>query len=153
MDEIMTFEQMKKEVLSIINEQIAEYSEQWKEVKKTVSNLSRRMQAQEEEVTLTPAEALEISNRVKKKGVQCLGGLKSPAYKDKVLRRRVYQDIYYQIKREYGLIDEKGAQLSYKYLKRKYFKGALMTIQDYDTSIALQNDIDSINEIGEEDDD
>lgn len=152
MNEVTTYEQMKKEVIAIINEQIAEYSEQWKEVKKTVSNLSRRMQAQEEEVTLTPAEALEISNRVKKKGVQCMGGLKSPAYKDKNLRRRVYQDIYYQIKREYGLIDEKGAQLSYKYLKRKFFKGALITVQEYETSIALQNDIDAINEIGMDDD-
>lgn len=152
MNEVTTYEQMKKEVIAIINEQIAEYSEQWKEVKKTVSNLSRRMQVQEEEVTLTPAEALEISNRVKKKGVQCMGGLKSPAYKDKNLRRRVYQDIYYQIKREYGLIDEKGAQLSYKYLKRKFFKGALITVQEYETSIALQNDIDAINEIGMDDD-
>lgn len=152
MDEITRYEQMKQEVIAIINEQIAEYSEQWKEVKKTVSNLSRRMRTQEEEITLTPAEALEISNRVKKKGVQCMGGLKSPAYKDKNLRRRVYQDIYYQIKREYGLIDEKGAQLSYKYLKRKFFKGALITVQEYETSIALQNDIDAINEIGMDDD-
>ena len=78
---------------------------------------------------------------------EILGGKKANAYKDVDLRRKVYRDIYYEVKREYGLIDEKGCQLSYKKLKRKHFKGALAVIAEYIPPIGLQNEITSLNEL------
>lgn len=103
----------------------------------------------EEEYPLLPPEADDISRAVRRKGVEVMGGKKSGAYKNKDLRTRVYRDIYGEIKRQYGLEDTSGRQLSYKKLKRKYFKGALGIIGEYVLPIALANEVDEENEIEE----
>ena len=103
----------------------------------------------EEEYPLLPPEADDISRAVRRKGVEVMGGKKSGAYKNKDLRTRVYRDIYGEIKRQYGLEDTSGRQLSYKKLKRKYFKGALDVIEYYVLPIALANEVDEENEIDE----
>ena len=121
-----------------------------KEVKKRLDNMSRFKRDVEEEYPILPPEADELSKEVRKKGVEILGGRNSYAYADASLRKSVYRDIYYEIKREYGLIDEKGCQLSYKKLKRKHFKGALAVIADYVPPIGLQNEITSLNELDED---
>lgn len=101
----------------------------------------------QEEYPLLPPEADDLSNAVKKKGVFLLGGKKSNAYKNIDLRKRVFRDIYSEIKRQYGLIDEKGRQQSYKKLKRKYLKGAFIVVDEYELPIALANEIDAENEL------
>lgn len=103
----------------------------------------------EEEYPLLPPEADDISRAVRKKGVDVMGGKKSGAYNNKDLRTRVYRDIYGEIKRQYGLEDISGRQLSYKKLKRKFFKGALAVIDEYVLPIALANEVDEENEIEE----
>ena len=84
-----------------------------------------------------------------KKGVEVMGGLKSGAYRNRDIRTKVYRDIYYEVKRQYGLINEKGAQLSYKKLRRKYLNGAIETVKEYTLPIELQNDVDAENEVGD----
>lgn len=59
-------------------------------------------------------------------------------------------DIYGEIKRQYGLINEKGIQLSYKKLKRKYLTGAFAVIDEYQPPIAIQNEIEAENELDDE---
>jgi hypothetical protein len=103
----------------------------------------------EEEYPLLPPEADDISKAVRKKGVEVMGGKKSGAYNNKDLRTRVYRDIYGEIKRQYGLEDVSGRQLSYKKLKRKYFKGALGIVAEYVLPIALANEVEEENEIDE----
>lgn len=78
-----------------------------------------------------------------------MGGKKSNAYANTDLRRKVYRDIYTEIKRNYGLIDEMGRQKSYKKLKRKYLKGAFDIIDNYETPILLANEIDEENDLGD----
>lgn len=122
------------------------------EIKKLNINDKRKDRALkdiEEEYPLLPPEADDISRAVRRKGVEVMGGKKSGAYKNKDLRTRVYRDIYGEIKRQYGLEDTSGRQLSYKKLKRKYFKGALDVIDDYVLPIALANEVDEENEIDE----
>jgi len=122
------------------------------EIKKLNINDKRKERALkdiEEEYPLLPPEADDISRAVRRKGVEVMGGKKSGAYKNKDLRTRVYRDIYGEIKRQYGLEDTSGRQLSYKKLKRKYFKGALDVIEDYVLPIALANEVDEENEIDE----
>ena len=122
------------------------------EIKKLNINDKRKDRALkdiEEEYPLLPPEADDISRAVRRKGVEVMGGKKSGAYKNKDLRTRVYRDIYGEIKRQYGLEDTSGRQLSYKKLKRKYFKGALDVIEDYVLPIALANEVDEENEIDE----
>lgn len=99
-----------------------------------------------EEYPLLPPEADDLSKEVKKKGVAVMGGKKSNAYNNVELRKRVYRDIWHEVKRQYGLVDEVGRQQSYKKLKRKYFKGALITVGEYELPINLANDIEEENE-------
>ena len=100
-----------------------------------------------EEYPLLPPEADDLSKAVKRKGVSILGGKKSNAYANTDLRKKVYRDIYGEIKRQYGLIDEAGRQQSYKKLKRKYLIGAYMVVDDYVVPIAIQNEIEAENEL------
>lgn len=121
-----------------------------KEIKKSIDGLKHFQRNMEDEVSLMLWEADELAMTVRKKGVEVLGGKRSNAYKDGDLRRKVYRDIYYEIKREYGLIDERGCQLSYKKLKRKYFKGALAVVGEYEAPIGIRNEITSLNELDED---
>lgn len=76
-----------------------------------------------------------------------MGGKKSNAYANNDIRRKVYRDIYTEVKRNYGLIDEMGRQKSYKKLKRKNFRGAMAIVDSYVAPIAIQNDVDAENEL------
>lgn len=118
-------------------------------LEKSTAKQGRTLRDIEEEYPLLPPEADDLSNAVKRKGVYILGGKKSNAYQNTTLRKRVYQDIYSEIKRQYGLIDEKGRQQSYKKLKRKYLKGAFSVVEDYEAPIALANEIEAENELDE----
>lgn len=118
-----------------------------KELSKEIKKNTRGLRDIEEEYPLLPPEADDLSREVKRKGVNVLGGKNSEAYKDIGLRRRVYQDIYCEIKRNYGLIDERGIQLSYKKLKRKYLKGAMLIVNEYEPPISISNEIEDLNEL------
>lgn len=87
---------------------------------KKIQRIETRMDKLEYDIPLYGSEADELCNHVKRKGVEKLGGKNSNSYKDTKIRSAVYTDIYNQIKREFGLYDEKGRYKSYKALKRKY---------------------------------
>ena len=115
-------------------------------LEKSVATTKRGLMDIEEEYPLLPPEADDLSKEVKKKGVAVMGGKKSNAYNNVELRKRVYRDIWHEVKRQYGLVDEVGRQQSYKKLKRKYFKGALIAVGEYELPINLANDIEEENE-------
>lgn len=119
-------------------------------MKRKLARHDRQFTDIEEEYPLLPPEADDLANAVKRKGVYVLGGKKSNAYHDTGLRKKTYMDIYSEIKRQYGLIRENGAQESYKKLKRKYFKGALILVEAYEPPITLANDIEALNELDDE---
>ena len=104
----------------------------------------------EEEYPLLPPEADDLAKAVQRKGVFCMGGKSKPAYQKTDLRKRIYRDIYMEIKRQYGLIDEMGRQKSYKKLKRKYLTGALTVVEMYELPIMLQNEVEAENELDDE---
>lgn len=114
--------------------------------KRTAQN-SRGIRDIEEEYPLLPPEADDLSNAVRQKGAQVMGGKKSEAYADKEIRQKVYRDIYTEIKRQYGLINADGRQQSYKKLKRKYLSGALNVVGCYEPPVSLANEIDAVNEL------
>ena len=144
----LTADDINAIVLAIAdNEQ--ERDSEIKTLKVNEKRTSRVLKDIEEEYPLLPPEADDISKAVRKKGVEVMGGKKSGAYNNKDLRTRVYRDIYGEVKRQYGLEDVSGRQLSYKKLKRKYFKGALGIINEYVLPIALANEVEEENEINE----
>lgn len=122
-------------------------AEEIEAMKRKLTKHDRNFLDIEEEYPLLPPEADDLASAVKKKGVAVLGGKKSNAYQDRNLRTQVYRDIYSEIKRQYGLVDERGIQKSYKKLKRKYLTGAFAVIDTYEAPIAIANEIESLNEI------
>lgn len=130
-----------------LNEIVVAFAANEREQDKKIAKHDRGFRDIEEEYPLLPPEADDLSNKVKKKGVQMLGGKNSNAYADKDLRSRVYRDIYGEVKREYGLINNRGGQMSYKKLKRKYLEGAMNTIDAYVLPTALEEEIDALNDL------
>lgn len=83
-------------------------------------------------------EESKITNAVKRKGVQCLGGKQSNAYQDRSLRGKMYADLYGQLKREFGVT-------SYKAIKRKQTETAITIIQGYTPPLVLAETIETVN--------
>lgn len=145
----LTVEDINHVVVAIANKLNANESD-IRNLKAATSKTERSVRDIEEEYPLLPPEADDLSKAVKRKGVRLLGGKNAPAYKDTALRRDLYMDIYSEIKRQYGLIDEYGKKQSYKKLKRKYLAGAFRVVDDYILPIALENRIEEANELDEE---
>lgn len=112
---------------------------------KKIQRIETRMDKLEFEIPLYGSEADELCNHVKRKGVEMMGGKSSNAYKDTKIRAAVYSDIYNQIKREFGLYDDKGHYKSYKALKRKYIYDAHEVIDAYDLPTFLREQIEGCN--------
>ncbi len=96
-----------------------------------IQKIESRIDKLENDIPLYGSEADEICNHVKRKGVKMLGGKQTNSYKDNKVRSAVYTDIYNQIKREFGLYDDKGRFTSYKALKRRYICEAHELIDAY----------------------
>lgn len=114
-----TFENMSTELRAVIV------------VDQRVTKIEKRVEYLENDIPLYGSEADELSRKVKRKGVEVLGGKGSNAYDDNKLRTEVYTDIYNQIKREFGLYDSDGRFVTYKALKRRYIKDAHLIVENY----------------------
>lgn len=109
------------------------------------TDLEKKIDRIENDMPLFGAESDELSAHVKRRGAFLLGGKNSEAYKDKTLRKRVFTDIYSQLKREFGLYDIEGHSKSYKALKRKSLADAHELIDCYELPRCLQEEIRDCN--------
>ena len=75
-----------------------------------------------------------ITNAVKAKGVETLGGKDSNSYKDRSLRGRVYADIHREVKRQFGVT-------TYKAIKRNQCEKAVAFVRNYNAPFVLQEEI------------
>lgn len=114
-------------------------------VDKRVTKIEHRIDKLEYDIPLYGSEADELCNHVKRKGVDMLCGKQSNAYKDTKIRAAVYTDIYNQIKREFGLYDDKGRYKSYKALKRRYIYEAHELVDSYELPTFLSEKITDCN--------
>lgn len=114
-------------------------------VDKRITKVEEKVEHLEYDIPLYGSEADELCNHVKRKGVDILGGKESNAYKDTKIRSAVYSDIYNQIKREFGLYDDKGRYKSYKALKRRYIYEAHDLIDTYELPTYLQEQVNDCN--------
>lgn len=112
---------------------------------KKIQRIETRMDKLEYDIPLYGSEADELCNHVKRKGVEMLGGKSSNAYADNKIRTAVYTDIYNQIKREFGLYDDKGHYKSYKALKRRYIYEAHEVVDAYELPLYLNETIIDCN--------
>lgn len=128
-----TFENMSTELRAVIV------------VDQRVTKIEKRVDYLENDIPLYGSESDELSRKVKKKGVEVLGGKESNAYNDSKLRSEVYTDIYNQIKREFGLYDSNGRFVTYKALKRRYIQDAHLIVENYVPPKYLAEKINNAN--------
>ena len=114
-------------------------------VDKRITKVEKKVEQLEKDIPLYGSEADELCNHVKRKGVEMLGGKQSNSYKDSKVRTAVYTDIYNQIKREFGLFDDKGRYTSYKALKRRYIYDAHELVDAYELPTYLLERVTDCN--------
>ena len=114
-------------------------------VDKRITKVEKKVEHLEYDIPLYGSEADELCNHVKRKGINIMGGKNSNAYKDTKIRTAVYTDIYNQVKREFGLYDDKGRFTSYKALKRRYIYEAHELIDDYELPKFLEERVRDCN--------
>lgn len=104
-----------------------------KEVKEEVKELKEDFEDLRDNLPLLGVDCDEITGLIKKVCTN-VTGYETPAYKDKSLRGRVYQDIYGQVRREFQV-------KSYKAIKRSQIELAKEIIRSYKAPTALLDEI------------
>ena len=90
------------------------------------------------DLPLLPIEADKITEAVKKKGVSVLGGKQSNAYNNRSLKQKVYNNIYSNLKYNFGV-------RSYKSIKRSQCDSAIQIINEYKPPYFLEQQIANEN--------
>lgn len=108
------------------------------EVDEKVEAVNQDLQQFKQDMPILGIEEDKITNAVKKKGVQCLGGKNSNAYKDHSLRQRLYRDIYRELYRQFGVS-------TYKAIKRSQCDIAVSIIDGYEPPLILAEQISDCN--------
>lgn len=115
--------------------------QQEQEIKQTngkIEAVNADLQEFKQDIPLLGVEEIKVSNAVKKKGVDCLGGKQSAAYGDNSIRGKVYADIHRQLKREFGVT-------TYKAIKRRECDLAIGVVEAYELPRVLQEEINAAN--------
>mgnify|MGYP005766435535 CR=1 FL=1 len=107
-------------------------------VQEETNALRQDFEVFKQDMPILGVEETKITEAVKRKGVECLGGKESPAYRNKGLRSRVYQDIYRELKRQFGVT-------TYKAIKRNQTNEAVKVIDSYHLPLVLKNQVDALN--------
>lgn len=107
------------------------------ELKQEVDNIKADLEALKMDLPILPIEADKITEAVKKKGVEILGGKESRAYKNNSLRQKVYNSIYANLKYNFSV-------RSYKAIKRSQCDRAVEVVNNFIPPYAIEQAI--INE-------
>lgn len=128
----------QKRLPMTIPEQIQVIAQGYGELHEEVKTIKKDLEDFKNDMPILGIEETKISNAVKKKGVECLGGKESNAYNDKSLRGRLYSDLHRQLRREFGVS-------TYKAIKRNQADTAVSIIQCYAPPLVLSETIDTVN--------
>lgn len=114
------------------------HSKEIESVREEVTGVREEVTDLKDNMPLFNVECKELQALVRSKGVQVLGGYKSPAYNDPSLRGQVYSDIQRQIKREFGIS-------KYEAIKRSQLEIARRIVDEYKAPTVLVTDISKLN--------
>lgn len=109
------------------------------EVNEKIETVNEDLQHFKEDLPILGVEESKITSAVRRKGVNCLGGKESNAYKDSSIRSKVYSDIYGELKRQFGVS-------IYKAIKRSQCELAIRIIENYELPYALKAQIEDCND-------
>ena len=99
-----------------------------------VDEVEAEVEELKETMPLLAVDCDRITNAVKSKGIETLGGKDSNSYKDRSLRGRVYADIHREVKRQFGVT-------TYKAIKRNQCEKAVALVRNYNVPFVLQEQI------------
>lgn len=108
------------------------------ELKAEIDSVKADLEQFKNDMPILGVEESKITNAVKKKGVECLGGKESNAYNNRSLRGRLYSDLHRQLRREFGVS-------TYKAIKRNQADTAVSIIQCYVPPLVLSDTIKTLN--------
>ncbi len=108
------------------------------ELNKRVDSIQTELEELKMDLPILPIEADRITEAVKKRGVSILGGKQSPAYNDKGLRTRLYNNLYANLKYNFNI-------KSYKSIKRCQCDKAVEIIMNYQPPFFLAEQIANTN--------
>ena len=108
------------------------------QVNEKVDALDKELERFKLDLPILPIEADRITEAVRKRGVDILGGKASNAYQDRSMRQRVYSNIYADLKSNFRV-------RSYKSIRRNQCESALNVIARYDAPLYLQDEIFMMN--------
>lgn len=120
------------------NEKISLLAQGHTELKAEVDEIKEDLKNLKMDLPILPIEADKITVAVKKKGVSVLGGKQSSAYNDRGLRQKVYNNLYANLKYNFGV-------RSYKAIKRSQCDKALEIIGSYQPPFFLMEQIENAN--------
>lgn len=103
-----------------------------------VDEVKAEVEELKETMPLLAVDCDRITNAVKAKGVETLGGKDSNSYKNRSLRGRVYADIHREVKRQFGVT-------TYKAIKRNQCDKAVAFVRNYNVPFVLQEEISESN--------
>lgn len=121
-----------------IPEQIQIIAQGYGELHEEVQTIKKDLEDFKNDMPILGVEESKITNAVKRKGVECLGGKESNAYNDRSVRGRLYSDLHNQLRREFGVS-------TYKAIKRNQADTAVSIIRCYVPPLVLSETIETMN--------
>lgn len=109
------------------------------ELRNDINELKEEVENIKSDLPILPLEAYKIEKEVRRKGVETLGGKKSPAYNDRGLRQKLYNDLYTNLKHNFDDIR------TYKAIRRKDAEKAIRIVNEYKPPLFLAEQIESVN--------
>lgn len=131
----------RKQIPMTVPEQIQLLAMGNVELNQKVDNLDKKIEHLEYDLPILGIEIDRITAAAKKKGVECLCGKNSEAYADRSLRGKVYNDIYRELKRQFGVT-------TYKAIKRNQCDMAVEIISGYQLPYVLADQVQYRNAQG-----
>lgn len=108
------------------------------ELNKRMDDMQTEIESIKFDLPILPIEADKITVAVKKKGVAIMGGKQSNAYNNRGLRQKVYNNLYSNLKYNFGI-------KSYKSLRRSECDKAIEIINNYQPPFFLEQEISAEN--------
>lgn len=132
------FDQKQPRLPMTIPEQIQLLAQGHVSLEAKIDSVKADLEQFKSDMPILGIEETRISRAVRKKGVECLGGKQTPAYKDRSLRSRLYTDLHRQLRREFDVS-------SYKAIRRNQVDTAIGIIRSYTPPLALKETIETAN--------
>ena len=124
--------------IQLLAQGFMEIQKEVEQAKDDISTIRADLEDFKNDLPVLPEDADRISDAVKKRGMELLGGKGSPAYNDVSIRRKLYSNLYWTLKYNFGV-------RSYKSIKRTERDRAMEVIAKYEPPVFLADSIACAN--------